>query len=224
MARSARKDFLALKPYLDSARETVESTLVTAILALFLISFVVQGFEIPSASMESTLLVGDRLLANKVGFAGRAGDGFGLLPHRDIERGDIIIFKFPEPPHVHYVKRVVGVPGDRLKIENRAVYINGELLDEPYKRHTRRFGPGDFRDNFPPGSSTRKLYRNPEWFPGIEEFIEGDELVIPEGKFFAMGDNRDNSQDSRYWGFVDQRNVVARPLVIYWSYRWFRRE
>jgi signal peptidase I len=208
----------------ETVREYVESALVTAILALFMISFVVQGFEIPSSSMENTLLIGDRLLANKVGFAGVNGDSWGLLPYRPVRRGDIIIFKYPYPPHIHFVKRVVAVPGDRLKIVNRQVLINGEPMEESYKHH-RESSPGrDFRSDFPPAS--RPYSTDPEdmnWFDEFPQYVEDGELVIPEGKYFAMGDNRDNSRDSRYWGLVSRENIVARPLVIYWSFGWGRK-
>ena len=203
-------------------RENVESILVTGILALFMISFVIQGFEIPSASMEKTLLVGDRLLANKVGFAGSPGAGWGLLPYRRVRRGDIIIFKYPFPPHIHYVKRVIAVPGDRLRIFHRDIYINGERIDEPYKQHNRPAPMNDFHDYFPPRNSTHFDPQIRAWFAEMEQYVEGNELVVPDGKYFAMGDNRDNSEDSRFWGWVDESNIVARPLLTYWSYRWFR--
>ena len=208
----------------ETFRDYVESILVTAILALFMISFVIQGFEIPSASMEETLLVGDRLLANKVAFAGNNGDGWGLLPYKEVRRGDIIIFKFPYPPHIHYVKRVVAVPGDQLKIVNRQIFINGEPVEESYKQHIRSFGTGDFRDDFPPAETPFLDPEFQEWFTEMARNVEGDELVLPPGKYFAMGDNRDNSQDSRYWGWVDRKNIVGKPLLVYWSYRWFRKE
>ncbi len=207
------------KPRADSEgwREQVESVLVTAILALFLISFVVQAFEIPSSSMAKTYLVGDRLLANKVGFAGESGDGFGLLPYRPVERGDVIIFKFPaDSAHIHYVKRVIGLPGDRVKVVDRVVYINGEALDEPYKNLRNRSSGSTFRDTFPLTGLTGNFYRAHEMFPDVERFVENGELVIPEGEYFVLGDNRDNSQDSRYWGFVHRRNIVARPLIKFW--------
>lgn len=205
-------------------RESVESILVTAILALFLISFVVQAFEIPSSSMTNTFLVGDRLLANKVSFAGESGDGFGLLPYRPVERGDVIIFKFPaDSTHIHYVKRVIGVPGDRIRIADRVVYVNGEPLDEPYKHLSNSFSGSNFRDNFPPSASLSYDYRSREMFPEVERYVEGDELVVPDGEYFALGDNRDNSQDGRYWGFVHRRNIVARPLVKFFRFSWFGR-
>lgn len=223
MSKRENKEQEAKEP--ETVREYAESTLVTAILALFMISFVVQGFEIPSSSMENTLLIGDRLLANKVGFAGRNGDGWGLLPYRSVRRGDVIIFKYPYPPHIHFVKRVVAVPGDRLKIVNRQVFINGEPLEETYKHHRDRSPARDFRSDFPP--SFIPYSADPEdrnWFDEFPQYVENGELVIPEGKYFAMGDNRDNSRDSRYWGLVSRENIVARPLVVYWSYRWFRKK
>ncbi|MFQ5817386.1 MAG: signal peptidase I [Terriglobia bacterium] len=199
-------------------REYFDSLLVTAILALFGTTFILQAFKIPSSSMEKTLLVGDHLLVNKFGFAGAPGEGRGLLPYRRVQRGDIVVFKYPEPPHRHFVKRIIGLPGDRLKIVKRQVFINGEPLPEPYKIHRDTFAHPDFRDHFPPENSFLFREMNPEWVAVIEQQRASDELIIPPGKYFVMGDNRDRSSDSRYWGLVDRKNIVGRPLFIYWSY------
>ena len=201
-----------------SLREYAESLLVTIILALFGTTFVVQAFKIPSPSMEPTLLVGDHLLVNKFIFGGTGAAYEKLLPYRPIRRSDILVFKFPFGDHVHYVKRVIGLPGDRVKIVDKQVYVNGQPLLEPYKVHD----PGELYDsfgtNFPP-TSPHFLHRNvqPEWAKKILDYVEGDELVVPANRYFVMGDNRDNSWDSRYWGFVDRDAIMGRPVVVYWS-------
>lgn len=207
----------------STLREYVDSLLVTVILALFGTTFILQAFKIPSSSMEDTLLVGDHLLVNKFVFAGAPGDGGGLLPYREVQQGDIVVFKYPFPPYQHFVKRVIGVPGDRLKIVNRQVYINGKPLDEPYKVHRRPLLAGHFQDNFPLLEDYFAYSMEPAWVQEVTRLTRGDELLIPEHKYFVMGDNRDNSQDSRYWGFVDRKNIIGRPLLIYWSFDGSRR-
>lgn len=203
----------------STLREYVDSLLVTVILALFGTTFIVQAFKIPSSSMEKTLLVGDHLLVNKFVFADVDGNAPFFLPYRQIQRGDIIVFKYPYPPYPHFVKRVVGMPGDRLRIVARRVFINGKPLDEAYTIHQRPPLPGSFQDNFPPPPEAYAYSPlEGEWEETLARSTEGDELVIPPGKYFAMGDNRDNSQDSRYWGFVDRSNIIGRPLIIYWSF------
>ncbi|HTC43237.1 MAG TPA: signal peptidase I [Candidatus Acidoferrales bacterium] len=199
--------------------EYLESLLVTVILALFGTSFVVQAFKIPSQSMERTLLVGDHLLVNKFIFGGRGAWYDRFLPYRELQRGDIIVFKFPYQDHPHFVKRVIGLPGDRLKIVDQQVYVNGKPMDEPYAVHDPAAGYGDpLNYNFPPvGTQMYLSSLQPEWAHDIPKHIQGDELVVPPGKYFAMGDNRDHSLDSRYWGFVDRDAIMGRPFLIYWS-------
>ncbi len=197
-------------------REYVESLLVTVLLALFGTTFIVQAFKIPSPSMEPTLLVGDHLLVNKFLFGGRGAWYDRLLPYREIRRGDIIVFRFPFDDHAHYVKRVIGLPGDRIKIVDQQVHVNGEELQEPYKVHN---GPSDiFGDNFPPvsGLFARSNVR-PEWAADMMSHVRQGELIVPAGKLFVMGDNRDSSLDSRFWGFADRESVMGRPILIYWS-------
>jgi len=200
-----------------SLREYAESLLVTVLLALFGTSFVVQAFKIPSPSMEPTLLVGDHLLVNKFVYGGRGAWYDPVLPYRDIQRGEVIVFKFPFDDHVHYVKRVIAVPGDRLKIVDQQVYVNGKPLLESYKVHdTAVYDP--YGDNFPP-TDRFFLQRNvrPEWAADLLNHVQHADLLLPPHKFFVMGDNRDHSWDSRYWGFVDREAVMGRPLMIYWS-------
>jgi signal peptidase I len=198
--------------------EYLESLLVTVILALFGTSFVVQAFKIPSQSMERTLLVGDHLLVNKFIFGGRGAWYDKYLPYRELRRGDIIVFKFPYQDHPHFVKRVIGLPGDHLKIVDQQVYVNGKLLDEPYVVHDPASGYDPLNYTFPPvGNQMYMSVLQPEWARELRSHIQGDELVVPPGKYFAMGDNRDHSLDSRYWGFVDRDAIMGRPFLIYWS-------
>jgi signal peptidase I len=198
-------------------RDYAESLLVTVILALFGTTFVVQAFKIPSPSMEPTLLIGDHLLVNKFVYGGRGAWYDRVLPYRAVARGDIIVFKFPFDDHTHYVKRVIGVPGDRIRIVDQQLFINGKPFDEPYKVHAGGY-PDDFGDNFPPTSRffPRGNVRR-EWAAQILDFVDRGELVVPPRKYFVMGDNRDRSLDSRFWGFVDQEAIMGRPLLIYWS-------
>jgi signal peptidase I len=198
-----------------AVRENFASLVATAVLALFFTTFLAQAFEIPSRSMEDTLLIGDRPFVNKLSFAPATGWLKPLLPYEDIRRGDIIIFKHPaQPDRIHMVKRAIGLPGDRLKIVNRQVFINGRMLDEGYKVH--KIGTiEDYRDNFP-ALPMGQVY--PEWRDEMPRHINSNgELVVPPGHYFAMGDNRDESLDSRYWGFVPREAILGRPLVLYWS-------
>jgi signal peptidase I len=199
--------------------EYLESLLVTVILALFGTSFIVQAFKIPSASMEGTLLIGDHLLVNKFIFGGHGAWYEKLLPYRDLQRGDIIVFKYPYQDHPHFVKRVIGLPGDRIKLRDQQLYLNGKLQDEPYVTHDPNADyPDPFNYSFPPVRS-QMIPDNvlPQWAPEIHKYVVGDEIVVPPEKFFAMGDNRDHSLDSRYWGFVDRDAIMGRPFLIYWS-------
>ncbi|HEY2460832.1 MAG TPA: signal peptidase I [Candidatus Acidoferrum sp.] len=198
--------------------EYLESLLVTVLLALFGTTFVVQAFKIPSASMEGTLLIGDHLLVNKFIFGGHGGWFEKFLPYRDIQRGDIIVFKYPYQDHPHFVKRVIGLPGDHLKLVDQQVYINGKVLNEPYVVHDPSVGYDPFNYSFPQVGAQMIPYNViPEWRAEIRKYVKGDEIIVPPGKYFAMGDNRDRSQDSRYWGFVDRDAIMGRPFLIYWS-------
>jgi signal peptidase I len=193
--------------------ETVQSLLATIVIAVFVITFIVQAFQIPSPSMENTLLVGDYLLVNKLCYGGGARNF--LMPYQKIARGDIIVFHFPVDPKQHFVKRVIGLPGDRLRMSHKQVLINGNALREPYVRISR---PDDdaFRDDFPQlGLLTGEIRGN--WWIQMHRLVEDGELIVPQGYYFVMGDNRDNSDDSRYWGFVPKENIIGRPLLIYWS-------
>jgi len=198
--------------------EYLESLLVTVILALFGTTFIVQAFKIPSASMEGTLLIGDHLLVNKFIFGGTGAWYEKFLPYRPLQRGDIIVFKFPYQEHQHFVKRVIGLPGDRVKVVDQNVYVNRKLLNEPYVVHDPNAHYDPLNYNFPPPPSQMiAAGLQPEWAHEMRKFQRGDEIVVPPGKYFAMGDNRDQSWDSRFWGFVDHDAIMGRPFLIYWS-------
>ncbi len=195
---------------------SLQSLMGTVVIAIFVITFIVQAFQIPSESMENTLLVGDYLLVNKLCYGGQ-GIGDHLMPYQKIARGDIIVFHYPVDPQQHFVKRVIGVPGDHLRMERKRVLINGKPLDEPYVRFLE---PANnlFRDNFP-RTDIPAIGLEGKWWLEMRKLVEDGQLIIPEGHYFVMGDNRDDSQDSRYWGFVPRENIIGRPLVIYWSVR-----
>jgi signal peptidase I len=198
---------------MPSFAEVCASLLRTVVVALFVLTFVLQPFLIPSESMEHTLLVGDFLLFNKQVYAPAGNLSRWLLPYRAIARGDIVVFHHPHPAYL--VKRVVGIPGDRLRIEDGRVTINGRPLDEPYAAFEPA-QPNVFRDNFP-----ATIYTDPEvdpdWWKQMQALTKDGELVVPEGEYFVLGDNRNHSKDSRFWGFVERQQIVARPLVIYFS-------
>lgn len=195
---------------------SAQSLLTTVVIAIFVITFIVQAFQIPSESMENTLLIGDYLLVNKLCYGG-VEFWDHIMPYRAVHRGDIVVFRYPVNPKQHFVKRVVGVPGDRVRLIKRQVYVNGVALQEPYARYTSPVHDM-FRDEFPrvnlpvPGVES-------VWWLQMRKLVEDGELIIPEGNYFVLGDNRDESLDSRYWGFVPRENVIGRPLLIYWSVR-----
>jgi len=196
--------------------ESLQSLLGTVVIAIFVVTFIVQAFQIPSESMENTLLIGDYLLVDKLHF-GNDGLWGHLLPYQTVKRGDIIVFHYPVHPVEHFVKRVVAVPGDRLRLINRKVYVNGVPLSEPYVHYYR---PHDvFRDEFPRLDVAFVPSLNGSWLVQMKKLLDDNQLIVPQGSYFVMGDNRDDSLDSRYWGFVPQENIVGRPLVIYWSMR-----
>ncbi len=195
---------------------SVQSLAVTIVIAVFVITFVVQAFQIPSESMEDTLLIGDYLLVDKVHFA-HGGVWGGILPYEQIRRGDIIVFRYPVHPQQHFVKRVIGVPGDRIRLRDKRVFVNGKPLREDYVVY-RSTVHDRYRDDFP---RTDFLNANVEarWWLQLRTLVRDGELTVPSGQYFVLGDNRDESLDSRYWGFVPRENIIGRPLLIYWSMR-----
>jgi signal peptidase I len=202
-----------MRLHLPTVPEALASLLRTVVVALFLLTFVLQPYLIPSESMEHTLLVGDFLLVNKQVYAPAGSLSRWIMPYREVARGDIVFFYHSQPPFL--VKRVIGVPGDRLRIAGGRVTVNGTVLHEPYA--TFEPAAGDpFRDDFP-----AKLYTDPNvepvWWMQMQSLTRDGELVVPQGEYFVLGDNRNYSKDSRFWGFVSRQQIVARPLIIYFS-------
>ncbi|MSO56602.1 MAG: signal peptidase I [Acidobacteria bacterium] len=190
------------------AREYFESLVIAVILALFIRTFVVQAFKIPTGSMEQNLLIGDHLLVNKFVFGpSLAGSERTVLPMKDIARGDVIVFKYPEEPERDFIKRVIGLPGDQIELRRKRIFINGERLDEPYV----------FFLEEPPALTQETAGDDARAHSGDPRESYGP-VTVPPDHYFVMGDNRDNSQDSRYWGFLPRSYVKGKALVIYWSY------
>ena len=188
---------------------------MTILLFLFVTTSMVQAYVVPTGSMENNILVGDHMLVDKVGFEnGGSNWASYVLPHREVKRGDIIAFRYPEDVRQTYVKRVIGVPGDRIRLQDKQVIRNGQRLDEPYVRHSSP-GIDDYRDNFPTAPEFYTLGGGRDMFAG---HVQDGEVIVPQDTLFVLGDNRDNSLDSRYWGFVPSDYVTGKPLVIYWSY------
>lgn len=198
----------------DVPRGVIAEWTVTIILLLFGTTTLVQAFVIPTGSMEDTLLVGDHLLVDKLAYAPAGSITRNLLPYEDVHRGDIIVFRYPINIKDTFVKRAIGVAGDHIKLVNKKVYLNGHMLNEPYVVHKTEY-IDSYRDNFP-GDPNVPLY--PPAQTMLKDNVENGEVVVPKGFYFAMGDNRDSSLDSRYWGFVPRENIIGKPLIIYWSY------
>lgn len=200
----------------SSWSEVIKSLSGTLVIAVFVVTFIVQAFQIPSESMENTLLIGDYLLVDKLHF-GQDGLWDKVIPYRPVRRGDIVVFHYPVDPNVHFVKRVIGVPGDKLRLIDRKVYVNGIPLNESYVHY---FRPHDsYRDEFPRLDLSVMPSVSGTWWTQMQKLVVDNQLIVPEGYYFVMGDNRDDSLDSRYWGFVPRENIVGRPLLIYWSIR-----
>jgi signal peptidase I len=183
----------------STVREYFESIVIAVILALFVRTWVVQAFKIPTGSMENNLLIGDHLLVNKFVFAPTAALDRAVLPVTNVVRGDIVVFKYPEEPERDFIKRVIGLPGDTVELRAKKVYINGQPLDEPYVHFLT--GASEFSEVT--SQDVRERY---------------GPVTVPPGQYFVMGDNRDNSQDSRYWGFLPGTYIKGKAMMIYWSY------
>jgi len=182
-------------------REYFESIVIAVILALFVRTWVVQAFKIPTGSMENNLLIGDHLLVNKFVFGPTPlAIGRAVLPVRSVHRGDIVVFKYPDEPDRDFIKRVIGLPGETVELRNKKVFINGKPIDEPYVHFLS-----------PPSSE----YQEVTSFDVRENY---GPRAVPPDQYFVMGDNRDNSQDSRYWGFLPRSYIKGKALLIYWSY------
>ncbi len=198
----------------DPPRGFVAEWTVTIILLLFGTTTLVQAFVIPTGSMEDTLLIGDHLLVDKLAYAPAGAVSKYILPYEPPKRGDIIVFRYPVDIRQTFVKRCMGVPGDHIKLINKQVYLNGRKLDEPYVYHKTEY-IDSYRDNFPSDPNVHLFEPGQDM---LEHHVQNGEVVVPPDSYFAMGDNRDSSLDSRYWGFVPRDNIIGKPLIIYWSY------
>jgi len=187
---------------------------VTIILLLFATTSLAQAFVIPTASMEDTLLVGDHVLVDKMVYAPAGAVSKNVLPYREVRRGDVIVFRYPLNIKEDYVKRAIGVPGDHIKLVNKQLYLNGHMVNEPYVKHVLP-SIDPYLDNFP---SSPNVPLPVSALDMLEKHVVNGELVVPPGYIFAMGDNRDDSADSRSWGFVPRENIEGTPLLIYWSF------
>jgi len=203
----------------EGPRGAIAEWAVTIVLLLFGTTTLVQAFVIPTGSMEDTLLIGDHLLVDKLSYAPGGAISGHLLPYNQPKHGDIIVFRYPVNIHDTFVKRVIGVPGDRIRLVNKQVYRNGEKLNEPYTFFKTAYIDPDgayYRDNFPAMLSMPAV--SPRGMDMLDHNLVKGEVVVPPDCYFAMGDNRNNSLDSRYWGFVPRDNIIGKPLIIYWSY------
>jgi signal peptidase I len=214
-----RKTFQVVRTMWSAGRRTqprgfVAEWAMTLIIFLFATTTLVQAYVVPTGSMEGTLRVGDHMLVDRVAFANPGKWGGRLLPYRDVERGDIVAFHYPEDVRQTYVKRVVGIPGDRIRLQDKQVIRNGVRLREPYTQHIDPMVEA-YRDNFPAAPQWSTTPRGRDM---LLNHVRDGEVVVPPGMIFALGDNRDNSEDSRYWGFVPRDYVVGKPLLVYWSY------
>jgi signal peptidase I len=219
-----RKPKHSVKPASEQPRESIliglSSNLSTIAIALFVFAFLFQNFLIPSSSMASTLLPGDHVLVDKVTFA-PAARWAPFVHHRDPRRGDVVVFYKPIPEtngeHIPLVKRLIGEPGDRIHLRNGIVYLNGVAQNEPQaaKPDPERYDP--YINDFPSVDPATEPGVTAAWTVDMPGHMQGDDLVVPPGSYFVMGDNRPNSMDSRYWGFVPRENFIGRPLFVYWS-------
>jgi signal peptidase I len=218
----AKKETKDEKPK-ETTVEFLASLAGVLVTGLFIITFVLQAFEIPSASMENTLLIGDHVFVNRVQFSPPSQWIKPIVPYSEIHRGDIVVFLSADPrtPDLYIVKRIIGVPGDHIHLRDGVVYRNGEKLNESYVVHSESDpynGYNPYRDNFPAVPPPEYSNVIPEWKLMMPQYIENGEIVVPPNSYFGMGDNRDVSLDSRYWGFIPRQNVIGRPLFIYWSF------
>ena len=187
---------------------------LTILIFLFGTTTVLQAFVVPTGSMEGTVLVGDHLFVDRLSYAPPGSLGKHLLPYQEVKRGDIIVFRYPLDIRQNYVKRVIGIPGDRIRIVDKVVYLNGQALHEPYKLLITQQS-SVYLNNFP---RIPDIVIERQGLEMLRDHVVNGELIVPEGHYFAMGDNRDNSADSRFWGLVPRANIIGKPAMIWWSY------
>ncbi len=209
----------------ETPLESLSSICTVLAVGLFVMTFIFQNFEIPSASMEKTLLIGDHVVVDRVTLAPRT-IWAPFLDYRPVHRGDVIVFLKPNPetPDLFLVKRAIGLPGDRIHLRNGIVYLNGVAQDEPQAGKPANDGNDQhaynpYRDDFPSLPAASDPLATASWALDMPNHVENGDLVVPPGKIFAMGDNRTESLDGRYWGFVPQENIVGRPMFVYWSFK-----
>jgi signal peptidase I len=195
-------------------RNFVTEWAVTIAIYLFATTTLVQAYVVPTGSMEGTIRVGDHMLVDRLTYAGAGSIGPHILPYHEPERGDIVVFLYPEDIRQTYVKRVIGLPGDRIRLDRQQVIRNGRRLTEPYVQHIPTY-PDAYRDNFPLTPEANTTPRGRDMFAS---HVLNGEVIVPPQALFVLGDNRENSEDSRYWGFVPRSYVVGKPLFVYWSY------
>ena len=215
-ARSHLARQQVLYPFLPTVADTLRSLAGMLVLALFILTFIVQPFRIPSESMEHTLLVGDFLFVNKQIYA-PPGVFRWLLPYRNPIRKDVVVFRFPLNPSEYVVKRIIAGPGDRIHLSHSTVYLNGAPLREPYATYEPAYAD-PYRDNFPAGTYTDPSV-DTHWWSALQSDVHDGNLTVAAQDYFVMGDNRNHSRDSRYWGFVPRGEILGRPFLIYFSLR-----
>jgi signal peptidase I len=198
--------------------EALASICSVLVIGLFMLTFLAQNFVIPSGSMEKTLLVGDHLLVDRITLAPPAF-WMPLVHYREPKHGDIVVFLKPGEPDMFLVKRLIGVPGDHIHLRNGVVIRNGVALNEPYAKLRPEDFYSPYIDDFPSVPTSEANGVTAEWAVDLPNHIEGNDLVVPPGMYFMMGDHRHNSLDSRFWGFVPRANIVGRPLFNYWSFK-----
>jgi signal peptidase I len=201
--------------------QLVSDNLPLAIVALFVFGFIFQNFMIPSGSMASTLLVGDHVVVDRTTFAPPT-KWASFLPYRDVQRGDIVVFykptEEPDGEHTFLVKRVIALPGDRIHLDKGTVFLNGQQQSDAHAAKPPYSSFNPYRDDFPaipPGDDPNV---KAQWEVELPTHLQNGDLVVPPGNYFVMGDNRPDSLDSRYWGFVPRSNIIGRPLFVYWSF------
>jgi len=212
-----------MSKFAESVKNFIHEWSLNILILLFGMTTLLQAFIVPTPSMDSTVMVGDHMIVDKLAYA--PPDSFSrlFLPYTEVRRGDIIVFRYPVDINQNYVKRVIGIPGDRIQVIDKVVHVNGKALTEPYTQHVIP-GIEPYRDNFPgepPVDLFRRLVGGDKMLERAQEMLahsQNGELVVPPEFYFAMGDNRDNSLDSRYWGLVPRENIIGKPLLIFWSY------
>ena len=204
-----------MKKTSGAVREIAEWT-INVLILLFATTTIAQPYVVPTGSMENTVLIGDHLIVDKMTCAPQGALGRSVLPHSEVKRGDIIVFRYPLNLKETYVKRVIGVPGDRVRLRAKQSFVNGQALAEPYKVTIPGAGV-PYLDDFPaePPALAPVAERALNM---LRENVVNGELVVPPGSYFVLGDNRDNSADSRSWGLVPRENIVGKPWIVFWSY------